>query len=482
MPATIDPFQPSPDKPWNAERVIHLYRRLGFGASLDDVNAALASSPTQLVDSLIDQVVNNPLPGDPYWANWTWPDYDDDNDLFNQHYETVIEDWIRAMASGDFRSKIALFWHNHFVTEWETYSCTNYQWSYFKLLMQHAMGNFRDFTEAMGKNSAMLVYLNGNQNSADEPNENYARELMELFTMGEGNGYTQADIPEVAKALTGYYANMYQCLPPGFDSDDFDTGNKNIFGQVGNWNYDDVHELIFTRKANQVAQYICTKIYRHFVYDKPNATIIAALADTFKNSNWELAPVFRQLFKSEHFFEQDFIAAHIKSPIEIFTTTIKTAGLDVTNDLDEDLPGTIAYWSMNLGQELFEPVDVAGWPGYHSWLNENTMTNRWGLTGDLLYGYFGDSETARTKLRDLAVSLADPVLNDPYIISEAISRHFLSRALEPELLETAVQYFKSDIPENYYDDGSWNLYWNESPYQILNLLSFLSRLPEWQLT
>jgi uncharacterized protein (DUF1800 family) len=482
MPAPLDPFQPSPDKPWNADRVIHLYRRLGFGASLQEVQNALSSTPTQQVNDLFDGMKAKPLPGDPYWANWTWADYDDDNELFDNHYETVIEDWVRAMASGDLRSKIALFWHNHFVTEWETYRCTNYQWSYFKLLMQYSIGNFREFVEEMGKNAAMLVYLNGNQNSRDEPNENYARELMELFTMGEGNGYTQADIPEVAKALTGYYANMYNCLPSGFDPDEFDGGPKNVFGQIGNWNYDDVHELIFTRKADQVAHYICSKIYKHFVYQQVDEQVVADLATTFKNNNWELEPVFRQLFQSEHFFEQDFIGAHIKSPIEIFVTTVKTAGLDVQNDLEEGLAGSVAYWSRLLGQELFEPVDVAGWPGHHVWLNENTLTNRWSLSGDLLYRYFADSESARSKLQSLAVDLAAPVINDPEIITEAICNHFLSRHLEGDLLATAVQYFKGDIPDNYYDDGSWNLYWNEAPYQVLNLLSFLSRLPEWQLT
>ncbi|MCB0663319.1 MAG: DUF1800 domain-containing protein [Saprospiraceae bacterium] len=482
MPAPLDPFQPTPSKPWSAERVIHLHRRVGFGASFQDVESALTKSPAQHVNDLFDGMKSKPLPGDPYWANWTWLDYDDDNDLFNDHYETVIEDWVKAMASGDLRSKIALFWHNHFVTEWETYTCTNYQWSYFKLLMQYAIGNFREFVEKMGKNAAMLVYLNGNQNRKNEPNENYARELMELFTMGEGNGYTQADIPEVAKALTGYYANMYDCLPSGFDADDFNNGAKNVFGQIGNWNYDDVHELIFTRKADQVAHYICTKIYKHFVYQQVDEQVVLALATTFKDNNWDLEPVFRQLFQSEHFFEQDFIGAHIKSPVEVFVTTVKTAGLDVVEDLDVGFAGSVSYWSSLLGQELFEPVDVAGWPGHHAWLNENTLTNRWSLSGDLLYRYFADSESARTKLQALAVDLANPVINDPVIITEAICNHFLSRTLEGDLLATAVQYFKGDIPENYYDDGSWNLYWNEAPYQILNLLSFLSRLPEWQLT
>ena len=483
---TIDPFVPSADKPWTAERVRHLYNRLGFGASVATVNEGLLMTPSDLIDSLLDGVLNAEAPIAPYWAEWTVADYEADpnEDLFFIHKEEFVGRWIREMMTKEsaVHAKIALFWHNHFVTEEEVYNCNSWAWEYYNLLHTNSLGNFRSFVEDMGKTAAMLVYLNGNQNYADEPNENYARELMELFTMGENNGYTQNDVVEVARALTGYQVN-YDCSSGSFFVPSLhDTSSKNIFGQTGNWNYDDVHELIFTLRATQTAEYICSKIYKHFVHDTVDQTIVAAMAQTFQDNNWDLAPVFRQLFKSEHFFEERFFNAKIKSPIETFASIALSTDADGETEITEETTYAVAFWASRLGQYLFNPVNVAGWPGQRTWLNENTMTNRWSFNTNFLYGDMADADTWRSKLRQLAIDLTDAAENDPEVITVALTEHFLNTNLPITNAAAAVEYFKGEVPQNYFDDGSWNLYYAEVPDQILNLFYYLIRLPEWQLS
>lgn len=488
MPATISlntipVYEPSTEKPWNATRVQHLFSRLGHGANLSEIQTALALAPDILVDNLIDDVLNLSNPEAPLWANWTYDDYNDDQDLFFEHQTEMSRRWTSEMpdATQHIRSKLSMFWHNHFVTEYEIYDCTSYMWHYYNLLHTNVLGNFKTFVEEMGKNPAMLNYLDGDQNVVDEPNENYARELMELFTMGENNGYTQNDIVEVARALTGWTQNMYNCELPSFDPGLHDFGQKTIFGQTGNWNYDDVHELIFTVRQTQVSHYICEKIYTHFIYNTPDENIVTAMAQCFVDNNWELAPVFRMLFKSEHFFEDRFINSKIKSPLECFHSLFRIAGLEKDTNYTDDTIDDVMYYGMELGQYIFNPKDVAGWPGQRAWVNENTLTLRWSFMQNILFNTLGNNADTGEKLRQLAIDLTDSTENDAVVVTQALAQHFLNTTLDDQNLETAVQYFKGELPDNYFDEGIWNLYFEEVPEQIVNLLFYLTRLPEWQL-
>jgi uncharacterized protein (DUF1800 family) len=174
----LQPYVPSAEKPWDTSRVEHLYRRMGFGASLAQIQAGLAMNPSDLIDQLLDNAANLGLPDPPYWAAYTSDDYSADPDLRFVHRAELSRRWLGEMLDEGIRAKMALFWHNHFVTELEVYDCNNYLWDYFELIHDSAFSNFRVLTREMGRNSAMLVYLNGNLNIASEPNENYARELI----------------------------------------------------------------------------------------------------------------------------------------------------------------------------------------------------------------------------------------------------------------------------------------------------------------
>ncbi|MFZ1704196.1 MAG: DUF1800 domain-containing protein [Saprospiraceae bacterium] len=478
--ANLQLYIPSAEKPWDKKRVMHFLRRLGMGGNLTSINQALAAEPLTFIENNLLAIKNRPLPTPPVWANYTTADYDNlnDPDLPSTHRTALMDDIFTDMINDGLRSKLLLFWHNHFVAELEVYLCNRYLWNYYNLLLKHCLGNFKNFVTEIGKSPAMLVYLNGNLNEVGRPNENYARELMELFTMGENNGYTQFDVVEVARSLTGYKCNQYTCVDVTFSSSKFDKNNKTIFGLTGNWNYDDVHNLIFTERKNQVAYYICSKLYAHFVYQKPDEEFVVALANLFISSNWELLPVMKAIFQSEHFFNDEFIGANIKSPMDCFVELSRATGITAANLKDRF--STWRYGTANLGMELWDPINVAGWPGYHEWINENTLTQRWNYCKDFVTTF--TNTTNRETLRNLAISLVESKINDPDFITRKITEHFIGRDISDEQHQTAVLYLKGDIPENYFEDGSWNLNWNEAPFQVGNLIVYLTRLPEFQLS
>jgi len=448
------------------------------------------------VDAIIDEALNAPLPPDPDWADWALSDYPEDQVseyAIQQVYETVGE-WTTGMCEGNFRERIALFWHNHFVTRLDDYNCPSYMHQYLKLLRQHGLGNFKTFTYEMGKTPAMLIFLNGVQNTRFDPNENYARELYELFTLGENNNYTQTDIEETARALTGWNGFTEACAPIGFLPTTYDTDMKTIFGQTGNWDYDDVHNILFEHRTDEAANFICRKIYTHFVSHEPDETIITGMATTFKNNNFEIAPVLRQLFKSEHFFDEVVLNVKIKSPIDMVISYLKTAEFPITDFYNADLGYNnllvSAYFiCAQLGQHLFNPPTVAGWEGDTTWVNNATLAGRWDISHTIVGITL--SETNPTDgvptgltLINWARNISD-YSNDPALVTEIIVDLFIPQGLQTsEDYEKATQAFKWEVPQNYFDNGSWSMYWENQIIagQVQSLLRHIIRLPEYQLS
>jgi len=471
---SLAPYTPTAEHPWDKSRVQHLYRRLGFGATMPEIEAGLALAPSALVDQLIDEAIAAPLPPKPDWADWTVSDYDD---FFAQRQEQFIEwtlRWVTDMVEVGPREKLALFWHNHFVTRFEVYNCMSYLYRYHRLLQTYALGNFKEFLIEMGRTPAMLIYLNGVQNVKGDPNENYARELYELFTLGQDNGYTQDDIKATARALTGFVSYREGCGDIDFAPEFFDNSEKTIFGRTGNWNYLDVHDLLFEERGERVARHICGKLYRHFVHPETDAEIVNQLAETFRNNNFELAPVLRQLFKSEHFFDDYTIGVQIKSPIESFMGIVRESG----KFYDHDILLLLGFQAYNLDQQLFNPVDVAGWPGNRSWIDSNTLTGRWQtLRGYLFYTFEEDP----LRLGDLARQLGGDS-TDPAFVTRQIVDYFLPRGLQQEeAYMRATEAFKFEIPQNYFDRNLWHLDWETVPIQTALLLDHIVRLPEFEL-
>lgn len=476
---TLAPYSPSAAMPWDKRRAQHLFRRIGFGATTSELEAALGQAPTELVDALIDQAIALPTAPEPEWGFWTIGEYNGNINIAIEQITNWRRQWVLDMLANGLRDKMALFWHNHFVTRLEDYNCPSWMYQYHKLLQQYALGNFKDFVYEMGKTPAMLVFLNGVQNTRFDANENYARELYELFTLGRDNGYTENDIKETARALTGWNGITQQtfCGPIEFIEALFDPGEKTIFGQTGNWNYDDVHDILFDQRANLVAEYIARKVYRAFVRPEVDDEIVTQLAGIFIANDFEIAPMLRALFKSEHFFDTANIGVLVKSPIESVLTFVKENDFQLqwTN---EELDGVI-YLAAQLGQELFNPVDVAGWQGDRDWVNSNTLTGRWQALRFVIFRLY---EAYPQQLVALAKKLSDNSQNSD-LIAQLIADHVLANGMQfPEDYDRATIVFQAEIPGNYFEEGGgWSLDWDTAPAQVGLLLDHLIRRPEFQL-
>jgi len=476
--SSLNVYQQTTENPWNEERVSHVFRRLGFGATKAQINGALSQSPENFIDNLIDQAIATPVSPSPSWANTTYQDYIDagldfDEETQNNHNELRITVFNNMLSNG-LRERLTFFWSNHFVTALETYYCSHMLFKYYNTLQTHALGNFEDFVRTMGKTEAMLIYLNGAENSLYNPNENYARELYELFTLGVNNGYTQTDIVETSKALTGYnhWTNNW-CSFIYFDESTFNPNDKTIFEQTGNWDYDDVITILFQERAPLIANFICTKLYKFFVSPTVNEDVVTALANIFVQ-DFNIGNVLRVLFKSEHFFDERSIGTVVKSPFDMAIHYLKTTNFTI----DDEHKQGIVWLNGNAGQILFNPPDVAGWQRDHDWINSSTLTGRWDTMGYLIWHTWNVDQE---QLRTLAIE-SSGYSNDPYIVTKSIIDRFMPKELHTlEDYDAATDVFKYDVPQNYYDDGIWDLDWDSAPYQIILLLFHIIKMPEFQL-
>lgn len=482
--------------PLDALRVGHLYRRIGFSASVETVNQGIGQSATALVNNLVDQALATEPLAPPAWSEWTNANYPDDDDLARELRRTQLEELNTAYGNGllnnNLADRMSFFWSNHFVTELGVYDCNSFLFEYVNCLQRNALGNFKTFVSEIGLTSAMLRYLDGAFNNKNQPNENYARELYELFTLGEGVGYTEEDIVETAKALTGYVnRGEVGCTKITFDPDRFDTDAKTILGQTGNWNYDDVIAILFEQRADQLAFFICKKLYRFFVHPDAMAPeaqpIITGMASTFVANDFEIAPVLRELFQSAHFFDETAIGVVIKSPFDLYLNLIKETGFQYN---DGTIINAIDAAAL-IGQELWDPIDVAGWQRDREWINTNFIIGRWLTTEVFLERFFQENEE---QFRTLAMNLvgdANSNTSNPEIVVRAFVEKFTPKGLLTEQdLQNAIDAFKiDDVPENYYSpdyiEGGLSLWMlavsMEAPLQVYVLLRHLSREPEFQL-
>ena len=476
--------------PLDKTRVEHLYRRLGFSASVPTINAAVGQSADALVDTFINEAINAaPIPA-PEWADWNDANYPEDDDLRRQLRRAQREEFTTAygnsLLDNNLRERLSFFWSNHFVTEYDIYDCNSFLYYYINCLQRNAIGNFRTFVSEIGLTSAMLRYLDGVFNRRQRPNENYARELYELFTLGEGNGYTEDDIVETSKALTGYTERgEVGCTAITFDPEQFNTEDKTIFGQTGNWGYDDVIDILFTEKETLIANFICMKLYEFFVHpDSSDASsnapqIISGLADTFVANNFELAPVLSQLFKSQHFFDETAIGVIIKSPFDLYLNFIKETNFTYNDGL---LLNAIDASSM-IGQTLFDPIDVAGWQRDRQWINTNFLIGRW-LTMETFVQLFYQADTEQ--FRTLGIQATGPTgatESNPDVVARAIIDKFLPKGLLTEAdYAVAITAFREPYEDNnVYETGTWNMMLDDADSQVYLLLLHLVKEPEFQL-
>ena len=478
--STLTLYVPSSENAWNISKIRFIYRRLGFGISNEKAKALLTKSPGELIEEIINSAKIMPLTPAPEWGFWN---NDEINNSGNNqgYYKTVWQKQaFTNFLSDGFRERLTLFWSNHFVTEYYDYNRSQYLYQYHSRLQQYSLGNFKEFVSAIGLEPAMLMYLNGYSNKKKAPNENYARELYELFTLGEGNGYTSSDITETSRALTGYnkYSNGNGSAII-FNENTFDAGEKTIFGKTGNWGYQDVIDILFQEKKELIANFICEKLYRYFVSPVLNKEITSELASTFISNNFELVPVYQQLFKSEHFFDLNSSNVLIKSPIDLFVYMQNDFEFVFPENFQKNHTNYMKARCIEMGQEIFKPIDVAGWQENHDWISTGTLPMRWEFIEYILNRHWaGNKEQFRTFI----ISLVGEDEKDPKVIVDKLKDYmFCKYDIKEEERTDAINIFKGEIPENYFQDGTWTLNYESVPTQVYNLMLFFISLPEFQL-
>ncbi|WP_109437941.1 MULTISPECIES: DUF1800 domain-containing protein [Aquimarina] len=498
--ASLAEYVPSPANPWNVNKIHHLYRRIAFGASKAEVTAALTQTPSALIDQLIGDALALIPTAQPLWWNWNRDQFEAAE---NANEENTVgfyrRQWKNQMV-GDLiqnkvRDRLTLFWSNHFVTEDDVYRSPAYQYQYYNLLQMHSLGNFRDFVSDIGITNAMLVYLNGDENIRDRPNENYARELYELFTLGVDNAYTEDDIQETSKALTGYVNT--NDIPWGdilFNPAQFSNESKTIFGQTGNWTYDDVINILFTQRETQVATFICTKLYAYFVSPTCNEAIVDQMAQTFITNGFQIAPVLSQLFKSEHFFDQNAIGSIIKSPCDLMICFFNELGFTLSDtDVNDYVRGTVRI----LGQDVLNPVDVEGWQGDEDWISPDLLIGRWESARFIVNRAWAQDQQ---QFRDFVVGLPIGELSEGNLVNtlsgsevdivvRALVNYFFPRGIADPVIFNEISGVFRDVPAfppSYYDVGAtdpaiWRLDRPEVSEQFLAFLDYIVDIPEFQL-
>ncbi|OQP47022.1 hypothetical protein A4H97_05765 [Niastella yeongjuensis] len=272
--------------------------------------------------------------------------------------------WLNQMVNSEqqLREKMALFWHGHFASRNLNIL---YQQQLLDIIRQNALGNFGDLLREVSKSASMINFLNNNQNRKGHPNENFAREVMELFTMGRGN-YTENDIKEAARAFTGWGATISGEF--AFKKFQHDDGQKTVLGKTGNFTGDDVLNILLEHK--QTATYITRKIYRYFVNDVPDETHVTWLADRFYSSSYDIKELMKDIFTSDWFYDAKNIGCRIKSPVELIVGIRRVLPMKLENEQVQLLLQRL------LGQLLFYPPNVAGWPGGKNWIDSSSLMFR----------------------------------------------------------------------------------------------------------
>ena len=272
--------------------------------------------------------------------------------------------WLEEMVQSpaQLREKMALFWHGHFA-------CRNlnsfYQQQLLQVIREHALGNFGTLLKAVSQSPAMLAFLNNQQNRKQQPNENFAREVMELFTMGRGH-YTESDVREAARAFTGW-----GFTPDGqfvFRRQQHDFGTKTVLGHAGAWDGNDVLRLLLEQRAT--ARFVVRKIYRYLVHDQPDEEKVEWLASRFFSNGYEIGPLLRDIFTSNWFYSRENMGSLIKSPVELWVGIRRLLPMQLDN------PAIQLLLQRALGQVLFYPPTVAGWPGGTAWIDSSSLLLR----------------------------------------------------------------------------------------------------------
>lgn len=404
---------------WTRDHAAHLLRRAGFGAPPEEVDQWHQLGLKDAVRRLVYWQDQPEFGSQPDWLD----SYSTENVReafrksrnlpeeerqkarmeFNRervrHIRELKSWWLERiiLTPRPLEEKMTLFWHGHFVSSASKVRNPHLLWGQQQTFRSLGNKNFRDLAVAIGRDPAMLIYLDGNNSKNKAPNENYARELMELFTLGEGH-YTEDDVREAARAFTGWgvprFENESRFLESVFDGD-----RKSILGQSGKFNDEDVVDVILDQ--DQAGRFLAAKLWSYFVSEKPAPELIDYLGRTLKQMDYELAPILEMLFRSETFYAPEHRNKQIKSPTEWLAGLIRTLPV-------HRIPHRLGPQILKqMGQDLFEPPSVKGWEGGRSWINTTTLLLRMNIAKVLVYGGNGSELGIGGNMKELAAEIRE---------------------------------------------------------------------------
>jgi uncharacterized protein (DUF1800 family) len=459
-------YRPGPGAPWDLRRAGHLYRRAGFGATHAELQEALRAGPDRTIDLLLQG-----RPGEDAFNRETAERLASIRTANNGALATAW--WLYRMlyTPHPLREKLTLFWHNHFATSNRKVNNAGYMLGQYELMRRRAQGNFRTLLTEMSRDPAMMVWLDTVQSRRGAPNENYARELMELFSLGIYNyrrpaerNYTEQDVREAARAFTGWRIENGRAV---YRAGDHDDTEKTVLGRRGRWGADDVVRICLEQES--AAYFVTAKLFRFLVSETipPTPELIAPLADGFRRRDYNFGALVERVLRSNLFFSPQVYRTKVKSPVEF--------ALGIVRPL-EGRVGTTALGTAleGLGQRLFYPPSVAGWDGGRAWLNGQTLIFRQHLalaltsTEDNRFGRRTDpARLAREHSRRSDTELADFFL-----------ALFLQGDVAPAARQRLVEYRRQT------QDLIVPVYWtaeDAADQRVRSLCHLVLNLPEFQL-
>ncbi|MCA9176223.1 MAG: DUF1800 domain-containing protein [Planctomycetales bacterium] len=368
------PYEPSSERPYDLRLAAHLHRRAGFGATLEQLRASVEVGPAESVSRLLEATEDHQqaLEAEQLRAAA----------VAGNSIQMAAGAWLHRMlhSPAQAREKLTLFWHGHFASGDEKVQDVQLMQRQNDLLRTHALGDFGELAREISRDPAMLIYLDSATNRKSHPNENYARELMELFCLGEGN-YTETDVLELARCFTGWGVKRRQYK---FNPYQHDDGEKQLLGQRGAFSGEQAVNIVLDQP--HVEQFIAGKLVRYLVMDEPaaDARLLAPLAKTFRDANLHVAPLVERILRSNLFFSEHAVARKIRSPIELVVGMLRpfSAAANVVE---------LAKQARDVGQGLYFPPNVKGWDGGRTWINTSTLLGRANLARDIsLKAQFSD--------------------------------------------------------------------------------------------
>ncbi len=445
------PWKPSAAEPWDRKWAAHLYRRAAFGASSAELSLAVKNGYTETLDLL--------LKGQPKAAEMVSTLNDVGRVAATRDADgTQLRGWwLYCMLQGGhpLREKMSLFWHNHFATSIVKVRDPDLMFRQNVLFREHALGTFGPLLQAATRDGAMLLWLDSNSNVKGKANENYARELMELFSLGVGN-YAEKDVREAARAFTGWHTDG---IGFRFNEAQHDDGDKTVLGKTGAWKGDDVVKIALEQPA--CARFLVRKLYSFFVSEiDPPAALLEPLCASFRKSEYDVASLVKTMLASRHFYSDHAFRTRIKSPVEFALGAV----LATYRRYDESDPHSrplahqsLIRWLTGMGQTLFAPPNVKGWPGGRTWLNTATVLERNNFAAALVSGvvwlppaeqqaFVVSSDLPPPKALDPARVLEEQKATKPEDVVSALLDQYAPGGVRVEAREKLVAFVADERP------------------------------------